>query len=132
MNAFKIVDQCNRAIPLDHIDRMACMFWNVQYDKKHYASPFGLNGSNWFDVIGWHIANQLCFTSGWNNVLVTMVSASLQWDLLPEVTERKSVELKPNEKIFDSITQSLEYLSPFIKFMNYLNEHGYKPIKIEE
>lgn len=55
----------NKTFTLNEIDKIACEFWGVEYDTRHYASPnpsvWGM--PNWFDTIG-HAIEDLQYFAG--------------------------------------------------------------------
>lgn len=68
MNAFQILDANNEPISLITLDELAAAYWNQIIDSKKYAQPENAKLGNWYDSIGWAIANQYrIFEYGLNN-----------------------------------------------------------------
>lgn len=137
------------------LDKEAAEFWGKEIDPKHYANPFpkvggdslsamranALNNTqNWFDVIGWNIANQGNYTSGWQNVVHTMVTETLGECL---VNLHKDEPIKLAEFVGDTeihladsweikLCATLNYYKPFIDLINHWMAKGYTPVKVEE
>lgn len=144
------------------LDKEAAEFWGKEIDPKHYANPFpdkvadegasfaermkierdnALNNcSNWFDIIGWNIANQGNYTSGWQNVAYTMIAENLGECL---ISLHKDEPIKIAEFVGDDdihleesceikLFATLDYFKPFINLINHWMAKGYIPIKVEE
>ena len=99
MNKFQILNKDGKALTMAELDKDAAEFWGKEVHPKHYANPFpdkvaderasfaermkienenALNNvSNWFDIIGWSVANQGNYTTGWQNVVHTMLAENL-------------------------------------------------------
>lgn len=162
MNAFRILDANGEALTMGELDAEAAAFWGKEVDPKNYANPFPNkvadegaslsekiriqfenarnNGSNWFDIIGWNIANQGNYTSGWQNVVHTMVAENLGECL---VSLRKDEPIKLAEFVGDTemhledswemkLYPTLNYYKPFVDLINHWMAKGYIPIKVEE
>lgn len=70
MNQFQIHTDAGIPVSIEHLDEMACELWGVPIHPKNYASPmikpegathselarFYASQENWFDKIGWRIA----------------------------------------------------------------------------
>ncbi len=123
MNSFQILDKEGIAININDLDREAAEFWG-----KPVYSPYG---SNWFDLIGYNIANQGNYTSGWDNVVVSMQNANLQ-ALLINTKNKEKIEIIDNESIMDRIENIKAYYQPFIDLINYWISKGYQPKQIKE
>lgn len=162
MNKFQILDKNGKAITMAELDKEASEFWGKEIDPKHYANPFPNkvadegasfsermeierdnalnNGSNWFDIIGWNIANQGNYTSGWQNVAYTMIAENLGECLISlhkdepikiaEFVGDKEIHLGDNWEI--KLFHTLNYYKPFIDLINHWAAKGYTPVKIEE
>lgn len=162
MNAFRILDKNGKALTMAELDKEAAEFWNKEVHPKHYANPFpekkvskdasyseavrierenALNNtSNWFDIIGWNIANQGNYTSGWRNVVHTMVAENLG-ECLVRLNKDKPIELAEfvgdtemhlGNSWEEELYATLNYYKPFVDLINHWAAKGYTPIKIEE
>lgn len=162
MNAFRILDKNGKALTMAELDKEAAEFWNKEVHPKHYANPFpekkvskdtsyseavrierenALNNTfNWFDVIGWNIANQGNYTSGWRNVVHTMVAENLG-ECLVRLNKDKPIELAKfvgDEEIHlessweEELYATLTYYKPFVDLINHWMAKGYMPVKVEE
>ena len=161
MNKFQILDKNGKALTMGELDKEAAEFWGKEVHSKHYANPFPEkrasedaplsekmrikyenamnNSSNWFDVIGWNIANQGTYTYGWHNVVHTMVTEKLGECL---VSLRENEPIKIAEFVGDTeihlessweeaLYSTLNYYKPFIDLINYWMAKGYMPVKVE-
>ena len=161
MNKFEILNKEGKAITMAELDKEAAEFWGKEVHPKHYANPFPdkkiskdtpyseavrierenamNNVSNWFDVIGWNIANQGTYTYGWHNVVHTMVTEKLGECL---VSRRENEPIKIAEFVGDGEIQlessweealysTLNYYKPFIDLINHWMAKGYMPVKVE-
>ena len=162
MNAFKILDKNGKALTMGELDKEAAEFWGKEVHPKHYANPFPNkvasenatisekikiehenarnNGSNWFDIIGWNIANQGNCTTGWQNVVHTMVVQSLG-DCLVSLRRDKPIELAEfvgdteihlGNSWEEELYSTLSYYKPFVDLINHWMAKGYIPVKVEE
>lgn len=172
MNSFQILDKEGKAISLKTLDEEAAAFWNKKVNSKHYANPIPdivvpedatdsekikasmhnaqNNSCNWFDTIGWNIANQRAnHMNGWANVIGTMAAESLGECLLHlEDSKVRLVEFRPlirydkdgNEIPCQEIEpdaemaiyMTLEYYKPFVALINHWASKGYQPKQIKE
>lgn len=155
MNAFKILNAEGKAITMAELDKEAAEFWGKEVDPKHYANPFPKeegdsfsaicanalnNAQNWFDIIGWNIANQGNYTTGWQNVAHTMVTEALG-SCLVSLHKDKPVRLAEfvgdndihlEESCETRLYSTLNYYKPFIDLINHWMAKGYTPVKVEE
>ena len=162
MNAFKILNKNGKALTMSELDKEAAEFWGKEVHPKHYANPFpdkkvgegasyseavrierenALNNvHNWFDVIGLNIACQGDYTSGWQNVVHTMVVQSLG-DCLVNLRRDKPIELAEfvgDEEMHlgssweEELYATLNYYKPFVNLINHWMAKGYTPVKVEE
>lgn len=162
MNSFQILNTNGQALTMKELDKEAAEFWGKEVNPKYYANPFPNkvadegaslsekiriqsenarnNVSNWFDIIGWNIANQGNYTSGWQNVVHTMVTENLGECL---VSLRKDEPIKLAEFVGDTeihlgdsweikLYSALNYYKPFVDLINHWMAKGYTPVKIEE
>ena len=162
MNKFQILNKDGKALTMAELDKDAAEFWGKEVHPKHYANPFpdkvaderasfaermkienenALNNvSNWFDIIGWSVANQGNYTTGWQNVVHTMLAENLGECLvrlnkdkpieLAEFVGDKELHLGDNWEI--KLYHTLNYYRPFVALINHWASKGYTPIKIEE
>lgn len=162
MNAFKILDKNGKALTMGELDKEAAEFWGKEVHPKHYANPFpdepisqdatisekirinhknALNNvHNWFDVIGLNIACQGDYTSGWQNVVHTMVVQSLG-DCLVSLRRDKPIELAEfvgdtemhlGSNWEEELYATLNYYKPFVDLINHWMAKGYTPVKVGE
>ena len=162
MNAFKILDKNGKALTMGELDKEAAEFWGKEVHPKHYANPFPdkatdegaslskkiriesenalNNASNWFDVIGWNIANQGKYTFSWRNVAHTMLAENLGECLinLYEDEQIKIAEFVGGRELHlaDSweikLFHALNYYKPFVDLINHWMAKGYIPVKVEQ
>ena len=161
MNKFQILDKDAKALTMAELDKEAAECWGKEVHPKHYANPFPdkvaderasfaermkierenawNNNFNWFDIIGWNIANQGTYTYGWQNVVYTMVTQTLGECLvrlnkdeaikLAEFVGDTEIHLESSwEKELYSI---INYYKPFIDLINHWMAKGYMPVKVE-
>ena len=154
MNKFEILNKEAKALTMAELDKEAAEFWGKEVHPKHYANPFPEkkasedapisekirikyenarnNACNWFDVIGWNIANQGTYTYGWHNVVHTMVTQSLGECL---VSLRENEPIKIAEFVGDAeihlesswekaLYSTLNYYKPFIDLINHWMAKG--------
>ena len=155
MNSFQILNADGQALTMKELDKEAAEFWGKEVDPKHYANPFpevkedsfsavqtnALNRSrNWFDIIGWNIAYQGNYTSGWQNVVHTMVAESLG-ECLVSLYRDKPIKLAKfvgddnihlEEEVELQLYTTLDYFKPFVDLINHWMAKGYTPVKVEE
>lgn len=162
MNAFRILDKDGKALTMAELDKEAAEFWGKEVHPKHYANPFPdkvasedaplseiiriehenarNNSSNWFDIIGWNIANQDKYTFSWRNVAYTMLAKNLGECLIDlyegeqikiaEFVGGKELHLEDSWEI--KLFYALSYYKPFVDLINHWAAKGYTPIMIEE
>jgi len=121
MNAFQILDKENNPISINELDQQAAEFWNVEIHPKWYASPSETSG-NWYDNIGWYIANQGHCTSGWNNVKVSMITSSM---------ESAANRILKGEQTDASIQVIMEWYKPYYDLIDHWEALGYQPKQIK-
>ena len=154
MNSFQILNVEGKAITMKELDKEAAEFWGKEVDSKYYANPFpeveedsfsavqtnALNRSqNWFDIIGWNIAHQGNYTSGWQNVVHTMVAerlgeclVSLHRDKPIKLAELVGDNIHLEEEVELQLYATLSYFKPFVDLINHWMAKGYTPVKVEE
>lgn len=155
MNSFQILNAEGKALTMTELDKEAAEFWGKEIDSKHYANPFpkvegnsfsaisanALNDAhNWFDIIGWNIANQGNYTTGWQNVVHTMVTENLG-ECLVRLNKDKPIELAEfvgdtemhlEDSWEEELYSTLTYYKPFVALINHWMAKGYTPVKVEE
>ena len=161
MNKFEILDKNAKALTMAELDKEAAEFWGKEVHPKHYANPFPEkkasedaplsekilierenawnNNFNWFDIIGWNIANQGNYTYGWQNVVHTMVTQTLG-ECLVRLNKDEPIQLAEfvgdNEIHLESSWEKelysiINYYKPFIDLINHWMAKGYMPVKVE-
>lgn len=120
MNKFQIADQNNEPISLNELDRQAALFWGVELQDKVYACP-DKGMINWFDRIGWSIAHQGRFTTGWDNVKLALLQGTIEFATYRVITK---------EQNDFSISTAIEWCKPYLDLIDYWAGCGYKPIQI--
>lgn len=157
MNEFQILDANGEAISINTLDKEAALFWGKEVQEKNYVSPATQRegegkyafisrqmSANWFDQLGYAIANQGDYASGWRNVALYMLDCS---DYLLE-EEKETVELCTfNVTAFDNVPLAaaelskhlaiglivkLEYAKPYVDLMNHWAAKGYTPKQIKK
>lgn len=157
MNEFQILNAEGEAISINTLDQEAAKFWGKPLDSKSYASPAKQRegegeyqfmsremSANWFDQLGYAIANQGNYTSGWQNVALYMLDCSNY--LLEE--DKDTVKLCTfNVTAFDGVPLAtadlskylamglivkLEYAKPYVDLMNHWQAKGYTPKQIKK
>lgn len=160
MKKFQITDENNNPIAITKLDAEAAKFWNKPVDEKYYANPFEekvapedasmkekiqvemhnaqLAQLNWFEIIGWNIANQGNYTSGWNNVIHTMMTESLGTAILGREYKVPNFEDTDNNgklhlpvNIEEHIYSTLQYFKPFVELIRHWESKGYKPVSLD-
>lgn len=157
MRKFQILNKEGVALTMSQLDSEAANFWGKEVHPKDYANPFPMvlpkddsieshieaetrnaynTSSNWFDIIGWHIANQGNYTTGWNNVIDSMVTKSLGHAILNDQFElpefiRVEDELHLPEQVEMQIYAVLNYFKPFVDLIKHWESKGYTPASIE-
>lgn len=163
MKKFQITDANNTPIAITKLDEEAAAFWNKEVHPKNYANPFpdvivskdasfkekmqaemanARNSSlNWYEIIGWNIANQGDYNSGWQNVVHTMMAESLGDCLLninqgepikiAHFVEHDNNQLHLEDSYEERIYATLNYFKPFVDLINHWMSKGYIPKKIE-
>ena len=129
MNAFQILDENNKPISIGELDRQACELWNKEVHKKDYAYPqhkpesfpteeytsaynFYSTLSNWYDKIGWIIADKCC--ESWEEVDKLVMEPFLK---IEGITEQDIFEIR-NE---------WTPIAGYIKLIEFWKSKNYKP-----
>ena len=161
MNKFQILNKENIALTIAELDKEAAEFWGKEVHPEYYANPFPdkkiskdasysdairiecenarNNASNWYDIIGWNIANQGDYTYGWQNVVHTMVTQTLG-ERLVRLNKDEPIKLAEFvgsgeihlEDVYEKkLYATLNYFKPFVNLINHWMAKGYIPVKIE-
>lgn len=140
MAAFQILDKAGQPIPINLLDEEAAAFWNIQVDKKCYAAP-DQRSSNWFDVVGHHIAYfKEQYEPGWDDIANSIYRAFVG-DPFTYQTSNESGEIYGNNKSapvkvsgYFNVDKGFDYwlqvIKPYIDLINHWGEKGYKPKRI--
>ena len=154
MSNFRILNADGKAISISELDKEAAEFWGVEVNPKWYACPKRTNGVetiNWFDCIGYKIANPIHpykkYSNLWMNIISDIVSEAYG-DIFfkGDTTKNSKVELEQfheviiGEKTYYSLSEDVEvridynirYFQPYIDLINHWCEKGYTPLRIEE
>lgn len=157
MKKFQILNQDGVALTMSQLDAEAAAFWGKEVHPKNYANPFPVvqpksdslmdrieaeqtnvrNSSlNWYDIVGYTIANQGNYTTGWNNVINSLLSENLGLAIIGEQFELPEFiqigdELHLPRRIEIRINAVLNYFKPFVNLIKYWESKGYTPISIE-
>lgn len=167
-NSFEIHNSDNQAIPLEELNKEAAKFWGKELDPNFYANPTqpfsnpdNLVGKelvkaqmihsirtspNWFDAIGWYIANQKSYYRGWTNIAASMmveligmrfINSSPGYNEKPvKIAEVIYLNSDPYPSLSLDITiqiaSTLKYFKPYIDLINHWQSKGYKPVQIKE
>jgi hypothetical protein len=129
MNAFQINDKEGVAIPLNHLDQEAAAFWGVEVEARHYASPTPW-AINWYDIIGFYIANQGNYTSGWRNVAISIFSCMLE-GIPVDMKEKETVAILPINEVMVTVEKKVEAMQPYVALINHWAAKGYQPVVVK-
>jgi len=129
-NCFQVLDKEGNAVTLKSLDEDACALWNCPYDSKYYASP-GEFKENWYDSVGWNIANPLKYYSGWEDVLAAMINIHMKSTVNSDIQSNKVVPLTALT-LAKKYKEVLKYLAPYIALINLWKGKGYTPKQIIE
>lgn len=171
MNAFQILNPQGEPLSMKQLDAEAAAFWSKEVDEKWYANPTpvfvndkNLEGaelseakfrhemrqaSNWYDTIGWNIANQGNQCSGWSNVVATMMAMQLGMKFIdldhdyktgpivikePVLIELPDDKCEVNfpDKLAIQLWATVNYFKPYIELMNHWQSKGYMPKQVKE
>jgi len=141
MSTFRILNSNNEIIPINDLDKEAAAFWNKEVKPRYYANPtpeftnpdnlqgieltkaqikHGFNESiNWFDSIGWQIANpSVKYTTGWDNIKCCLLSIHTE-----------SLALSTIEEQIIILKSANEYVQPYFDLIDHWVSKGYIPVK---
>ena len=137
MNEFQILDTNGEPISMNILDHQACTVWGHQEPhEKAYVSPKprsafdeeGVKGdfeymrqTNWFDAIGWAIATQGNYTTGWDNVKCKLMAIQIEGNVL-----------KPIEDQIVSLVFANKYLAPYFELISIWQMAGFTPKQIKK
>ena len=144
MNSFQILDKENNPISINKLDEDAAKFWGIQPQRKEYAAPpkdfpkgtselekYFYSNPNWYDTIGWQIANQGDYTLGWNNVATTMFDCNLEGFVINH-KNKEQVEILNNETLYAKLQATIKFYEPYIALINHWQSLGYTPKQIKD
>lgn len=157
MKKFQILNQDGVALTMSQLDEEAAAFWGKEVHPKNYANPFPeiipkddsleshieaevanarQNSLNWYDIVGFTIANQGNYTTGWNNVINSLISENLGLAIISEQFELPEFvqigdELHLPRRIEMRINAVLNYFRPYVNLIKHWESKGYIPISIE-
>jgi hypothetical protein len=134
MNAFQILDENNKPISIGNLDRQACELWNKEIHEKQYAYPqhkpesfptdeyksswdFYSSLTNWYDKIGWIIADKEC--EDWDKLIEIIMEPFLK---IENITESDILEIR-NEWV---------PIAGYIKLIEFWKSQNYKPKCIKD
>lgn len=164
MNAFRILDANGTALSIKQLDVEAAEFWNKPVHEKYYANPtqpipitddmsddeqicIDIENAcretiSWYDSVGWTIANQGNYTSGWPNVAHTLMATSFGEALLhikhdepiglPSFHNTTETEVHLEDKYEINLMGLIQYYQPYVDLMNYWQSKGYVPEQVKE
>lgn len=122
MNEFQIIGKSDQPLTLAALDSQASGFWKTDPDSKYYAEPNTNSLGNWFDTIGWGIANHPHKGHGKNNW------KSVKQQMF-EVHTYSFVELSPEEAGV-RCCQLFRTLKPYFDLIDHWKSLGYTPKQI--
>lgn len=140
MNSFQILDKENNPISINQLDKEAAEFWDVEIQSKSYACPPNdfpegtsefYSNPNWYDTIGWQIAYQGNYTSGWNNVATAMFNCNLEGFMINH-KNKEQVEILNNETLYAKLQATIKFYEPYIALINHWQSLGYTPKQIKD
>jgi hypothetical protein len=123
MSGFRIKDKDDAYISINDIDAIAAKFWGVEVSKQKYACPKQAQ-TNWFDMIGYAIANPGYYTTGWRNVICTFQST-----LMDGVVCGPDGIIFDMESTIDLAKSAIEYSWPYVELVQHFIELGFVPVK---
>lgn len=118
MNAFQILDKENQPIEINELDKQVCELVGNEQDKKYYCLlgkredyesdwAYISNTSNWYDTIGWMIAEGKSFQ-----------------DIIEYYKDIMKEYIGKTDK--DGTIITIEYIYPYhIKVLNHWIDSGY-------
>lgn len=146
LNSFQILDKDGKPVGMETLDKQACVIWGKEFSKKGYAFPgegrFAYSG-NWFDTLGWIIANQGNACGGWTNIIASMIAESIGMHLIDtdenykerpvavaEFEKKENGKLHLPDAVEEKIYGTLSYAKQYIPLIHHWQSLGYTPKKI--
>ncbi|HMT02783.1 MAG TPA: hypothetical protein PKD00_05655 [Burkholderiales bacterium] len=123
MNKFQILNKDGIAISMNTLDKEAAEFWNVKVDEKSYAKPND-NSMDWYNTVGYAITIQGNYTSGWHNVVTTMLDKHLQGFML-NMKVKDKIELHDINILSRRLETIIKFYQPYVDLVNYWMDKGY-------
>lgn len=158
LGEFQIKNSNGIAIPINELDAEAAAFWGKEVQKKEYANPTPLpnyeglddqqknqayfvytfrHAPNWFDTIGYQIANPAVqWTEGWNNIKASLWSLH-STDMYTSLQDIEYLTRNiPDEhgnlhsKADIDLMVKIDHLKPYFELIDHWESKGYQPIRI--
>jgi hypothetical protein len=146
MSAFRVNDANGEAVDMHILDKEAAEFWGKELKEKEYANPspifvntqnlegkelmmaeldhqFYRTASNWFDTIGYQIANPRVKVNygkdpHWDNVRNDL------W-----ITQMSGYyDIEDTDELCKKTIASKRYLQPYLNLIKHWEDKGYVPI----
>ena len=127
--SFQILDENNKAIPINLIDEEVAKFWNVEIDKKYYACPKSNDektnrrflARNWFDTICYIIHSQKL--ENWDLILMAFIEPYInmkdeEWNKLTYIEKLNEIFSWPEQKPYIDLIlywKSKNYVPKYVK-----------------
>jgi len=129
---FQIKTKDGIALTMSELDKEACEFWDKEVHNKNYATPNIDEGhvGNWFDIIGYSIHNPANYTSGWNNIALTLINIFIV-DLMINCRNKEKVEVTSVEDATKRLVTVHTFTAPYIALINHWMSKGYTPHKVD-
>lgn len=118
------------AVSILDLDKEAQEFWGRVSTDRSYASPTGDYGYDWFNIIGWSIHKQINYTTGWNNVVLSMYNIHMEG--MPLDLKGEGVTLKTPEQMLAHLTRINAFLLPMIQLVQHWEKKGYVPVQVKD
>ena len=127
--SFQILDENNKAIPINLIDEEVAKFWGVEIDKKSFACPksdeklnFRIMSRNWFDTICYNIHSQKL--ENWDLILMAFIEPYInmkddEWNKLTYLEKLTEIFSWPEQK-------------PYIDLILYWKDKKYVPKYVQD
>lgn len=153
MAGFQIRTKEGEALSISELDKEAAAFWGKEVHHKRYADPGEepdpsdiracMNrANNWFDAIGWYIAEskEIAYPENmsWYQIMHAMVGNSLLrclWDYetLDYTKEVMMGAPKDGDRapVLNSILCVANYYDPYFALIKHWADKGYTPHRVE-
>lgn len=125
---FQFKNKNNTILPINEIDRIACEFWQVEFNTRHYATPnpsvWGM--PNWFDTIG-HAIEDLQYFAGTREgkkIFYRSIDSNVAEFDFGEIA---AMVIANNTRFCDNpeeLKDMLEFIQPYLNFCYYLKSLG--------